>query len=105
MKKQPVFHPNAPKKLIRLWQKFPAYYRIAEHLQVNRGTVWLAMHEGREPINAETRVKFGLPRKPRKQPSDQPRTYKPDYLKWWNRLDKDIRNMYIKETFTQWSCK
>ncbi len=81
MKKQPVFHPNAPKKLIKLWQKFPAYYRIAEHLQVNRGTVWLAMHEGREPINAETRVKFGLPRKPRKQPSDRPRTYKPDYLK------------------------
>jgi len=41
-----------------------------------------------------------LPRKPRKRRS--PVRVKPpllDYIKWWRKLNKEMRNMYIQETY------
>jgi hypothetical protein len=103
MKPPPAFHPNAPKKLVKLWKKHPAYYRIAKHLQVNPATVWKAMRNGEEPKGEAIRVKFGLPRKPRK-PKAEPKEIKtiPQYRKWWNSLDPEIREMYIRETYEEW---
>lgn len=107
MKPTPTFHPNAPRRLVRLWQDYPAYYRIADYLNVNRATVWFALRQGREPRNAEIREKFGLPRTQRKCKTDGTKVYTPlpDYQKWWRGLDIHIRDMYIKETFDEWSSK
>ena len=98
----PTFHPNAPKRLIKLWKKYPAYNKLADHLEVNVFTVWQAMKKGKEPKNKDMRQRFGLPRKEFKK-----RTYVkkpiPQYIKWWRGLDPIIRNMYIKETFETWT--
>ena len=105
MRAKPAFHPDAPRRLVKLWNEYPAYYRIAQYLDVNRATVWFALKQGKEPRNETIREKFGLPRKRRKQyaRSGKERVYLPDYLKWWRNLDPDMRNVYIRETFENWS--
>jgi len=103
----PSFHPKAPKKLIRLWSQFPAYYRLAQYLGVNRATIWFALKEGKEPVNPDIREKIGLPRKPRKQytKTNKERVRLPDYLRWWRELDPEMRNVYIQETYQEWVQK
>jgi hypothetical protein len=106
MRQTPMFHPDAPRKLKRLWREYPAYYRIAQYLNVNSATVWFALRKGREPTNEDIREKFGLPRRPRKprEKKDHDPTPIPQYLKWWRGLDATIKNIYIHEIYDQWSA-
>ena len=60
-KKLPKFHPRAPIKLKRLWKQYLSYHRLAKYLDVNPAVVWNALKKGKEPVNLDVRIKFGLP--------------------------------------------
>jgi len=102
IKPKPRFHPNAPKKLKQLWKVFRAYNPIAKYLDVNVAYVYNALVKGYQPINQDVRIKFGLPRKPRK-----PRTIRvpdkpplPTHLRWWRqKLTKDQRDLIIQSEY------
>jgi hypothetical protein len=103
IKNMPIFHPNAPRKLVRLWRTRPAFHRIATHLLVNVDYVYQAMMKGKEPRNEIIRVKFGLSRKPK--PKTAGAKPLPNYMRWWMRLDNSIRMIYIREIYLKWSAQ
>jgi hypothetical protein len=89
-----------------MWKQNPAYYRIAKILGVNPATVWRSLKLGEEPKQAEIRVKFGLPKRPRK-PKAEPKETKeiPNHRKWWSGIDPEIRDLCIKEAYEAWTQK
>jgi len=98
-KPKPQFHPHAPRRLVKLWKDYPAHYRIAKYLNVNIAEVWKALVKGKEPVNQDVRVKFGLPRKPRKPRAVSVPKIVPNHIRWWRRLDPTLRRDLIKQIY------
>ena len=104
MTEPPFIHPNCPRRLARAYKnaigkdgKGYNMRALAEECGVNINYVSRAVRLGERPSNPAIAKALFFPRLHKHRDPRLPKPQEPEHIKWWRRLDRDLRNEIIKE--------